>query len=98
LLVPVFRSVFSFAFAAFRFALRLGLVGGFLQNRIDLDLLLHERLEFHRGSLEELQRLLHLGRKGLPERKILMKSNTSHVASLIRDAYKSSKLHAIFST
>ncbi len=57
-----------------RIGLRLALVRRFLQNRVDLDLLLHQRLEFHRGRLEELQRLLHLGRQSLSERQILMKS------------------------
>ncbi len=52
--------------------LGLRLVGRFLQHRVDLDLLLDERLQLHRGRLQELQRLLHLGRERLPERKILM--------------------------
>jgi hypothetical protein len=45
--------------------------------------------------LQELQRLLHLRGKRLPERKILMKSYSCHAAIVLGKIRESSILHAI---
>jgi hypothetical protein len=66
--------------------LGLDLLGALLQHGIDLDLLLDERLQLHRRRLQELQRLLHLRGKRLPERERLMKSDTGHSAYLTHEA------------